>query len=395
MNFDKLTEYIDSLIKEYGIPAADCKITIGHEVVYRHMTGYSDYENTKPVTMDTLYRLFSATKLVTMTAVLQQLERGNLRLYDEVRDYLPEFDRMTVADEFKFEFPLHWPKSTDRIHYAHNTIRIIDLMSMTAGLSYDTTSQELKELRDRSCNQASTREVVATIAKMPLVYEPRTRYSYGLGHDVLAAVVEVTSGQKYSEYLIDNIFDPLGIKEFHFHWENDKSLSNRICAMYMGVFGTDEIKRDDGILSGSFKITDNYESGGAGLAGTVDAYSMFIDALSNGGVGANGVRILSEDSVKLFTVPCTTGQMSDDFAIAGKVGYEYGLGVRVLVNEKVSKSPLGEFGWDGAAGAYALVDTTNHISIFYTQHIIGFPKVYHEIHPRIRDLAYECMNISN
>lgn len=391
MNFDKLTEYIDSLNKEYGIPAADCKITKGHEVVYRHMTGYSDYKNTIPITEDTLFRLFSATKIVTMTAVMQQIERGNLRLYDEVRDYLPEFDRMKVVDDFKFEFPIRWPKSTDKCHYAHNTIRIIDLMSMTAGLSYDTASKEQKDIRERSNNQASTREVIAEIAKMPLAYEPRTRYSYSLGHDILAAVVEVVSGQKYSEYLQNNIFDPLDIKDFYFHWEGDKSLSDRICAMYMGVFGTDEIQTDDGLMSDSFKFTANYESGGAGLAGTVDAYSTFIDALCNGGLGANGVRILSEETTKMFTIPYTTGQLSEDFAIAGKTGYEYGLGVRVLVDDKLSKSPIGEFGWDGAAGAYALVDPINNISIFYAQHIVGFPKVYSEIHPKIRDLVYKCI----
>lgn len=391
MNFDKLTEYIDSLNKEYGIPAADCKITKGHEVVYRHMTGYSDYKNTIPITEDTLFRLFSATKIVTMTAVMQQIERGNLRLYDEVRDYLPEFDRMKVVDDFKFEFPIRWPKSTDKCHYAHNTIRIIDLMSMTAGLSYDTASKEQKDIRERSNNQASTREVIAEIAKMPLAYEPRTRYSYSLGHDILAAVVEVVSGQKYSEYLQNNIFDPLDIKDFYFHWEGDKSLSDRICAMYMGVFGTDEIQTDDGLMSDSFKFTANYESGGAGLAGTVDAYSTFIDALCNGGLGANGVRILSEETTKMFTIPYTTGQLSEDFAIAGKIGYEYGLGVRVLVDDKLSKSPIGEFGWDGAAGAYALVDPINNISIFYAQHIVGFPKVYSEIHPKIRDLVYKCI----
>ena len=392
MNFNRLTEYINSLNKEYGIPAASCKITKDHEVIYRHMTGYSDYENTLPLKENTLFRLYSATKVVTMTAVMQQIERGKLRLYDEVRDYLPEFDRLMVADEFKFEFPLRWPKSTDKCHLAHNTIRIIDLMSMTAGLSYNTTAEELMELKSRSNNQATTREVIAMMAKMPLVYEPRTRYSYSLCHDVLAAVVEVVSGQRYSAYLKEHIFDPLGIKDFYFHWEDDQSLSDRICAMYMGVFGTDAIKPDDGIMSNSFKITANYESGGAGLAGTVDAYSTFIDALSNGGMGENGARILSEDSVKLFTIPYTKGRMSEDFAFGGKLGYEYGLGVRVLVDDKVSKSPLGEFGWDGAAGAYALVDPFNHISIFYAQHIMGFPKVYHEIHPRIRDLAYECMN---
>lgn len=391
MNFKKLTDYIDSLNKEYGIPAVDCKITKDHEVVYRHMTGYSDLENTASINKDTIFRLFSATKVITMTAVMQLIESGKLRFYDEVRDYLPEFDRMKVADEFKFEFPIRWPKSTDKCHYAHNSIRIIDLMSMTAGLSYDTASKEQEEIREKSNNQASTREVIAEIAKMPLVYEPRTRFSYSLGHDVLAAVVEIVSGQKFSEYLNDNIFKPLGIKDFYFHWDGNKSLSDRICAMYMGVFGTDEIKPDDGVMSGSFKITANYESGGAGLASTVDAYSIFIDALCNGGVGANGARILSDESVKMFTVPYTTGQMSEDFAITGKVGYEYGLGVRVLADDKASKSPIGEFGWDGAAGAYVLVDPINHISIFYAQHIMGFPKVYSEIHPKIRDIAYECM----
>ena len=391
MDFSKLTTYIDSLNKEYGIPAADCKITKDHEIIYRHMTGYSDYENQTPLTKDNLFRLFSATKVVTMTAVLQQIERGNLRLYDEVQNYLPEFDQMKVVNEFKFEFPIHWPQSTDKCHYAHNSIRIIDLMTMTGGLSYDTNSAEIQALREKTKNKASTREVVAEIAKMPLAYEPRTRFSYSLGHDVLAAVIEVITGQKYSDYLNENIFKPLGINDFHFHWEKEPSLLDRMCAIYMGVFGTDAIKPDDGSLTDGFVITSNYESGGAGLAGTVDAYSVFIDALCNGGVGANGTRILSEESIQMLTTPYTTEQMSEDFAIAGKVGYEYGLGVRVLVDETAAKSPVGEFGWDGAAGAFVLVDPIHHISIFYAQHIAGFPKVYSEIHPKLRDIAYECM----
>ena len=391
MDFERLTAYMDSLKKEYGIPAADCKITKDHKVVYRHMTGCSDYENTTPINEKTIFRFFSATKLVTMTAVMQQIERGNLRLYDEVRQYLPEYNMMKVADTFNFTFPLKWPTSSDPCHYAHSAIRIIDLMTMTAGMSYDTDSKEQREIREKSGGQASTREVVAELAKMPLVYEPGTRYSYGLCHDVLAAVVEVVSGKKYSEYLKENIFDPLGIKELYFHWDKDPALTDRVCALYQGVFGTDDIIPDTGEMTAGFKITENYESGGAGLAGTVDSYSILIDALCNGGVGANGARILSEESVKMFSVPYTTGQMSKDFAVTGKVGYEYGLGVRVLVDDRASRSPIGEFGWDGAAGAYVLVDPVNHISIFYTQHIAGYPKAYSEIHPKIRDIAYECM----
>ncbi|HKM04179.1 MAG TPA: serine hydrolase domain-containing protein [Lachnospiraceae bacterium] len=391
MNFDKLTKYIDSLESKYGIPAVDCKITKDHKVIYRHMAGNSDYEKRKPLTDKNLFRLFSATKLITMTAVLQLVEAGKIRLYDELRQYLPEFDRLLVADEFVMEFPTHWPTQDDKCHLAHKTIRIIDLMTMTAGLSYDTGAKELMYIKEKSDNQATTRDVVREMAKMPLIYEPATRWSYSLAHDILAAVVEVISGMKFSDYLKKNIFEPLEIKDFYFHW--DSELEKRICAIYMGVWGTDDIKPDDGFMSNGFKITNNYESGGAGLAGSVDAYSMFADALCNDGVGANGKRILGSEMIALFTIEYTQGQMQTDFEFTGKIGYGYGLGVRVLRDGTASKTPIGEFGWDGAAGAYVVIDPFNHISIFYTQHIVGYPKVYSDIHPMIRDLSYEAMEL--
>ena len=94
----------------------------------------------------------------------------------------------------------------------------------------------------------------------------------------------------------------------------------------MGEFGSDKIRPDDGSMSDGFKITENYESGGAGLAGTVDAYSLFADALCNGGVGVTGKRILGEKMIRLFMTGYTTGIMQDDFVVTGKKGYRYGLG---------------------------------------------------------------------
>lgn len=391
MDFKILTNYLDSLTEIYGVPAGDLKVMKGHKEVYRHMFGHSDYEGKTPLDKNVMYRMYSATKVITMTAVMQQIERGNLSFSDEVRKYLPEFDIMKVADNFVFEFPPKMPDENTPCHYAHRAIRIIDLMTMTAGLSYDTAAKPLMDIKEKSGNKATTREVVAEMAKMTLLYEPGTRYSYSLCHDVLAAVVEVTSGMRYSDYLRENIFKPLGCEELYFHW--DENQGKRICAMYQGIFGKDGVQKDNGAVSESFKFTDNYESGGAGLCGTTDSYSMVLDALACGGVGATDKRILKEESVKRFTVPYTTGQMSLDFAVSGKVGYEYGLGVRVLKSQMSSKSPVGEFGWDGAAGAFALVDVKNEISITYMQHIMGFPRVYSEIHPMIRNLSYSCMGL--
>lgn len=390
MNFERLTAWIDSLGPVYGVPAADCRITREHETVYRHMAGCADEARTIPLTDRHLFRLYSATKIVTMTAVLQLIEQGRLGLYDEVRRYLPEYDRMMVADFFEEEsIPRLWPTEETPCHLAHQTIRIIDLMSMTAGMSYDTGAKTLLDLKKETGGQADTRTVVARMARLPLIFEPRTRWAYSLGHDVLAAVVEVISGMRFSEYLRRFIFDPLEITDFYFHWKGEHG--GRVCAMYMA----DEngaILPEDGRMSGSFQLTDRYESGGAGLVGSVDAYSTFADALCNGGIGKNGARILAEETVKLFGTSYTTGRMSVDFAKTNKPGYEYGLGVRVLKDASVSRSPAGEFGWDGAAGAYVLIDPVNHISIFYAQHVMGFAASC-EIHTKIRDLAYEAMGL--
>ncbi|WP_130837306.1 serine hydrolase domain-containing protein [Lachnoclostridium sp. Marseille-P6806] len=389
MNFEKLTMYLDGLKESYGVPGSDIIVTKDHETVYRHQTGFCDYEEKIPTREDNLYRLFSATKVITMTAVMQLIEQGKLGLYDELQKFIPEFGCLYVADEYTFSFPIHWPERSDPCHLAHNSIRIIDLMSMTAGLNYNTTAPELLRVKEESGNQASTQEVVRAMAGMPLLYEPRTRWAYSLAHDVLAAVVEIVSGQKFSEYLDEHIFRLLGVSDLHFGLDAEQQ--KRLAALYMGKFGTKDIVRDDGEMSDSFKITENYESGGAGLIAGIADYSTVIDALANGGVGRNGARILSEKSIRLFMTNYTTGQMQKDFEESGKDSYGYGLGVRVLIDGSRSKSPLGEFGWDGAAGAYVVIDPIHHVSIFYVQHIMGFPVVYSEIHPAIRDLVYEAL----
>ena len=388
MNFNKLEAFQDSLQEVYGIPATDCKITKDHQVVYRHMTGCCDYAGQIPASDQDLYRLYSATKVITATAVLQLMERKKLDLYDDVRRFLPEFTNLKVADRFEMDhFPIEWPNENTKCHLMHGCIRIIDLLTMTAGLSYDTGSAPLAEIKKASNDKASTREVISAIAQMPLIYEPQTRWGYSLAHDVLAGVVEAVSDMQFSQYLHKYIFDPLGLKDFTFHVGPKEA--QRLSALYAADFDTDRFSPASQEMASSFQLTQNYESGGAGLIGSVDDYSVFLDALCNGGKAANGYRLLSPETLSLLSTNYITGKMLEDFQATGKKGYGYGLGVRVLIDSSCSRSPLGEFGWDGAAGAFALVDPVNHISIFYVQHILGFPKVYSEIHPKLRDLAYE------
>lgn len=387
MNFSKLTAYLNTLEEKYGVHGLDMKITRGHETVYRCMLGHSDYERKTPVSERDLYNIYSASKVITMTGVMQLIEQGKLGLNDPLEKYLPEFAHMRYAADFKMgEFPFRWPDENSQLVPAQNPMRIHDLMSMTAGMSYDVASAPIRKVVEETHGEATTRQVVTAMAQMPLLCEPGTRYSYALGHDVLAAVVEIVTGMTFGAYMKRNVFEPLGITEMYYQVPAGEE--HRLFAQYGKDWDTGKIKRDESMI---YRITKNYESGGAGLCTTVDEYTKVLEALANGGVGRTGGRILKQESVLAIGRNWLTEQELADFSRTGKEGYGYGLGVRVLIDGTKSKSPVGEFGWDGAAGAYALVDPKNHIGMFYTHEILGMIEAYSEIHPTLRDLAYEAM----
>jgi len=384
-----LTQYLDTLENKYEVHGLDCKVMRGHAVLYRHMAGHSDYAMTKPVSNSDLYDLYSCTKVITMAGVMQLVESGKLGLDDELSRYLPEFETMYVAKDFQIgDWPFEWPTQSSPLARAQNPILIHQLMSMTAGLSYDVFSESIQQIREQTNDRASTREIVRAIAKMPLIAEPGTRYSYALGHDVLATVIEVVSGMSFGAYMHKHIFAPLGLAEMFYQVPEEQK--GRLFAQYRADFETGEMTQCPDMI---FRLSAESESGGAGLTCTVDSYSVVLDALANGGVGANGARILQPESIDLLRENRLNAQQMEDFSRAGKVGYGYGLGVRTLVDGACSKSPVGEFGWDGAAGAYALADPKNGVSIFYAHQILGMITAYSEIHPTIRDLAYEAMEL--
>jgi CubicO group peptidase (beta-lactamase class C family) len=385
MNFHLLTQYLESLDEEYGIKGLEVIVSRDHETVYRRQIGHSDYDLKVPVDGSEYYYFYSCTKVVTMTAMMQLIEQGKASLFDPIDKYLPEWEYVTVVNDPRYaEDMMMMPKLHSASHFAKNKIRIIDCMAMMAGLTYDMKNEAIQSLLKENPNP-TTREVIAVLAKVPLIYEPGTRFRYSLGHDVVAALIEVISGELYSEYLRKHIFEPLGITGLTCHPTEEQK--KKLAALYSWKPEEDKIVPVP--LNFSFSLGDKYESGGAVLAGTPEGYHAVLDALANGGVGANGARILKEETVMLFTHSVTTDAALDDFHKLGRLEYGYGLGVRVKINEGFGQAPVGEFGWDGAAGAFSVIDPMNHVAITYVMHVLGFGTAYSVIHPRMRDLVYE------
>ena len=139
-------------------------------------------------------------------------------------------------------------------------------------------------------------------------------------------------------------------------------------------------------------LGEEYDSGGAGITGSVSEYVKLMAALANQGLGINGERILSKGSVALLKEDQLNAVQKKDFDWKQLTGYSYGLGVRTLVNRALAGSVgnPGEFGWGGAAGATALADTEAELAFFYVQHTLNPREEYYQ--PRLRNVVYACLD---
>ncbi len=373
MNFEKITNYLNSLEAE-GIPSVDCMIYKNHELIYRHYNGYADSAKTKKIQGNELYLMFSATKLITMTAALQLVEKGKLDLDHPVSLYLPAYAELKVMDK-------------DQVKPAQKELLVRHLLSMQSGLDYDLTRSGIVRVINEKGQKATTQELVNAFIESPLKFEPGEHYEYSLSHDVVGAIIEVVSGMSLKEYFSQNIFGPLEMNDTFF--AKPINTNERLVAQYM--YDNDNHVSKEMELSCCYQLTESYESGGAGLISCVEDYGKFADALACGGVSAKGIRILEEGTVNLMRTNLLGPVQKEDFLNkAVRVGYGYGCGVQVLLNpqEANTKAPSGVFGWDGAAGACVIMDPINHIALVYAQHVRGCSYAYSTIHPMLRDLLY-------
>ncbi len=393
MDFTKLKNCMDELVQKYNTPGVDCMVYKDHEIVFRYFTGMSDIENNKKMNGKELYFIFSMTKMITCTAALQLFEQGKYMMSDPVSKYLPEFEKMSISsDELKSDEAAKITtgggvgQGTEANHsgYAKNPITIKDLFTMGAGLDYALSDEPITNALNEG--KKSTRELVGAMSEKVLGFEPGTRFRYSLCHDVLGALIEVWSGEKLGEYAKRNIFDPLGMKNTFFGVPKDETRLARMAARYT----YDENRKPKRLpLECVYILSEEYESGGAGLTSCTEDYAVFLDALSCGGTGKNGRRILSSKTVELMGTNHLKGKQSEDFYQL-RPGYGYGLGVRTHVDKEASGSlsPIGEFGWDGAAGAFSMVDTKNKISLTYFQHIHNWDI---KIQTEIKNALYSCI----
>lgn len=334
---------LDSFL-DMGVPGFDCIVLKDGKPIFRRTKGYSDIENKIPMNGKERYNIYSCSKLITCVAALQLYEKGLLKLDDKLSDYIPEYKEMQVRCE-------------DGLKVAQNPILIRNLLNMTGGFSYNTGCASVKAAQSNTNGRCATVETIKYLANEALRYEPGEGWEYSLCHDVLAAVVEVVSGERFGLYVKKNIFDPLAMNDSTFLLPPEELDS--VCAQY--IFDADtKTAKNCGKEIMYYKFGSMYESGGAGAVSTLEDYVKLLEALRKGD------KILKSETVDLMLKDCMNNKLRISYWYPD---YGYGLGVRTPMPQMGTT----DFGWGGAAGAYYAIDRENGITMYYAQHLLNSP----------------------
>ncbi len=346
IDFSELAAYLDQLPSLGGWPGNDILVMFKGEPVFRHQAGFADVEAGKPMTGRERVNLYSCSKIATCVAALQLFEKGLFKLDDPLADYMPEFADMKVLEEDGSTRPAKEP------------IRIWHLFTMTAGFSYAVNSPALAAYR-KANPACPTREFIRALADDPLHFDPGARWNYSLCHDVLAAFVEVLSGQLFADYAHDHIFAPLGMADTTFLMP-DSGLGT-IAPQYRW---NPELKKPVfcGPTIQPYKFGSEYASGGAGAISTCEDYIKLLEALRVGDV------ILKKETIDLMATDHLPEEPRKTF---WNEAYGYGLGVRC----KSAVIPDGDsdFGWGGAAGSLSVIDREYGFTLMLVQHMLSAP----------------------
>ena len=372
------------------LPCAITAIMRKGELAFLDVQGFKDVQDQTPVEQDTLFRIFSMTKIVTSVAAMMLYEEGRFQLDDPIGDYLPEFKEMAVytdgsVDDMKTE-PVNSP------------ITIKQLMTHTAGFTYafndpEAPVESIYEYRNLDFNPKGTNlaEWSRELASVPLVFHPGQRWNYSVATDVLGRLIEVLSSQTLETFFSERILQPLGMKDTSFSLK-DQDLE-RFATLYKYKTG-DRMSVIEAPEASVFREPVNRFQGGGGLISTAADYLRFLEMLRNGGIHED-VRLLGPKTIQFMTA----NHMPGDLASMGQVrfgetnfeGVGFGLGVAVMLDPAKAQvlSSAGEYNWGGAASTACWVDPEEEISVVYLTQL--YPSSTYPLRRELRTLVYQAL----
>jgi CubicO group peptidase (beta-lactamase class C family) len=356
---ERLHSLMQQTVDRKELPGAVTILARHGKVIDYRAYGMKDIASGTLLTKDAIFRAYSMTKPITGVAMMQLYEQGKWLPSDPISKLIPEFAHLKVfkgvdaAGNIIVEEPSHAPTMQE-------------LMTHTAGFTYGFfgNTEVDKNYQKAGVMQSKTlQEMIDKLAKIPLLYQPGTRWSYSLSMDVQGYIIEKLSGQTLPDYMQEHIFRPLGMKDSGFFVPREKH--DRLVTLYRGN-DKGELTAAPSDFGGDYSVQPTMPSGGGGSVTTAEDYYRFASMLAAGGE-LHGVRILSPASVRLMsTNHLGPNLLTGEFGIGlhfMRPGFGYGYNCAVEFSPQEANLPdgRGTFFWDGAAGTWFWIDPTNDV----------------------------------
>lgn len=373
---DKLKHAADAVLANTvgaagGAPGVVAMVTDRNANVYEGAAGLRSLGGDAPMTTDSVMAIFSTSKAITGTTLMQLVEEGKVRLDDPVKKYVPEIAEIQVLEGFD-------AAGQPKLRAPKRDITINHLMLHTAGFSYEFFSADDLKLRGAQGIPSVVSGTFASV-KTCLLWDPGEKWGYGVNIDWVGKVVEAVRGKRLGEVMQERVFAPLGMTETGFVMT--PAMQARRAVIHDRAMDGKLTPLPDLVLPQPPEM----DMGGHGLYSTVGDYMKFIRMVLNDGAGANG-RVLKAETVE---------QMSRNGLGALKVGgwttsipslsntgeFFPGLpkswGYTFMINDEATPSgrPAGSLMWAGLANLFYWIDRQNGIGGFWGSQILPFQDV--------------------
>ena len=349
------------------VPGVVAMVTDRNANLYEGAAGERIFGSGDAMTTDAVFAIFSTTKPITGTAVLQCVEDGKLDLDGPAKTYVPEIGTLHVLEGFDVDGRLILRPPKREI-----TTRM--LMLHTAGFAYDINNESYNVLTDR---HGFPRVATASKASLmtPILFDPGERWEYGSNIDWCGLIVEAIQGKRLGDVLQERIFEPLGMMDIGFTLNG--AMRNRLARIHQRGL-------DGSLTPTDFELPPEPEvhMGGQGLYASIGEYMKFIRMWLNNGAGPNG-RVLKAETIefavknglgekKIKKLPGIIPSLSNDAEFFPELSKSWAY--TFMVNDETAPTgrPAGALGWAGLANCFFWIDRRNGIGGYWATQILPF-----------------------
>jgi len=368
-----LRAQLDRLLKDVvsrtpGVPGVVAMVTDREGTIYEGAAGKRLLGEPENMTTDSVFAIFSTTKPITGTAVLQLVEEGKLDLDAPAKRYAPEIGDLKVLEGFDGA-----GKPILRAPKRDITTRM--LLMHTAGFGYDFFNESYKRLTHELGYPnvvSSTKACIST----PLLFDPGDAWEYGTSMDWAGQVVEGITGKRLGTVLKERIFEPLGMNDTRFTMTD--SMHARLATIHR--------RESDGFLVPlvGFELPQDPEihMGGGGLYATVGDYCRFMRMWLNDGDGEFG-RVLKPETVRMAEMsglgdvrmkmlPGVIPELSNDAEFFPGEPKSWAMTFMVNETDAHTGRPAGSLSWAGLANCFFWIDRKNGVAGYWATQILPF-----------------------